>query len=149
MINVVASLTLVCGVGVVVVLVVLTAYIYRFFLLGFLGGGRGGAGGRQDGVFIHFSCCCGLYHSFSTTGSVELCNFASCFVLTITGVVCRLRTIGRGFTHRGVGINNAETLLGLLHRLITCICLACLIYDDELSISSFVFCFNVVANFSG
>ncbi|MBO5333942.1 MAG: ABC transporter ATP-binding protein, partial [Clostridia bacterium] len=146
--GVITSLTLIYKINIMMILLILLTCVGEFFLLRYLNEKEKNVKRARGSIFVKLDYYYELSKDNTAAKDIRLYGFSDYFISAYAKFVYELQKITGKYMRQSFNVSGTRAFLNMVRELVAYAYLVYLVYNNELSISDFIFYFGIITGFS-
>lgn len=142
------SIVLLHKINIFMILIIVISCIGEFFLLRFLHDKELIINRQRSCAMVKFRYFYNLSKDTSASKDIKLYTFDDYFIHCLTKIVSHLERITKQYAPQSFKVSTIRTILNFIREFVAYLYLVFLTYNENISISDFIFCFGIISGFS-
>ena len=146
--GVITSLTLIYKINIMMILLILLTCLGEFFLLRYLNEKEKNVKRVRGSIFVKLDYYYELSKDNTAAKDIRLYGFSDYFISTYAKFVYELQKITGKYMRQSFNVSGTRAFLNMIRELVAYAYLVYLVYNNEISVSDFIFYFGIITGFS-
>ncbi len=147
-IGVIVSSILIYKINILMILLILLTCVCEFLLLKLLNKKQKETTDKYSKLVNKFEYFYKLSKDAEASKDIKLYGFSDYLIKTAAKLIYKIESINAKFTKQSAAVSGVRAVLNLVRGLVAYAYLICLVYNNRLSVSDFIFYFGIITGFS-